>query len=73
MIEKIGLYLRLLRNRDWCAINYRLQLLFRRIDLTNMSMDELKLSADRSYEYADSGGTALEKVLDRLEPAGYVE
>lgn len=67
MIEKIKLYLCLLRKRDWRAINYRLQLLFRQIDLRNVCVDELKLPAERSYDYADSGGAALERVLDCLK------
>jgi SAM-dependent methyltransferase len=66
MIEKIKIYLSLLRKRDWRAINYRLQLLFRQIDLKNVCVDELKLSAERAYDYADSGGTAMERVLDCL-------
>ena len=66
MIEKIKLYLRLLRKRDWREINYRLQLLFQRIDLKNVPVDELNLSAERAYDYADSGGAAFEKVLDSL-------
>ncbi|MEJ2648982.1 MAG: class I SAM-dependent methyltransferase [Sedimentisphaerales bacterium] len=64
MIEKITLYFRLLRQRDWRAIYYRLQLLFRQIDLKNVYLDELNLSEECAYEYADSGGDALEKVLD---------
>jgi len=64
MIEKIKLYLHLLGKRDWWSINYRLQLLFKRIDLTNVCVDELELSAERAHDYADSGGAALEKIMD---------
>jgi SAM-dependent methyltransferase len=67
MIEKIKLYLYLLRKRDWRAINYRLQFLFRQIDLKNVCVDELKLPVERSYDYADSGGAALERLLNHLE------
>lgn len=70
MIGKIKLYLYLLAKRDWRAINYRLQLLFKQIDLTNVCVDDLQLSAERAYEYADSGGTALEKVLDSMAISG---
>jgi SAM-dependent methyltransferase len=67
LIEKIKIYLRLLLRRDWRAINYRLQFLFRKIDLENVYVEELNLSAERSHYYSDSGGTELEKVLDRLK------
>lgn len=64
LIGKIKLYLRLFLRRDWRAINYRLQYLFRRIDTKNVSLDELNLAAEQSHYYADSGGAPLEKVLD---------
>ena len=66
MLEKIKLYIRLFLRRDWRAINYRLQLLFRQIDLKNVCVDELELPAEQSYDYADSGGATLERVLDGL-------
>ena len=67
LLGKINLYIQLLLKQDWRAINYRLQLLFKQIDLRNVCVDKLQLSAERSYDYADSGGAALEKVLDSLE------
>jgi len=65
-VEKIKLYLHLLYNRDWRGINYRMQYLLRRIDTKNAYLDELNLSAERSFYYSDSGGKALERVLDSL-------
>lgn len=64
LVKKIKLYFGLIRDRNWWAINYRLQFLLRQIDLNNMGVDELGLSAERSHEYADSGGLELENVLD---------
>lgn len=66
-VGKIKIYLQLFLNRDWWGINYRLQFLFRRIDLSNVCVDELKLSAECAHDYADSGGPELEAVLDNLE------
>ena len=56
--------MQLLLKGDWWTINYRLQLLFRQIDLKNVYLDKLNLTAEKSHYYADSGGAALEKVLD---------
>jgi SAM-dependent methyltransferase len=64
---KIKLYFLLCIRRDWWAINYRLQFLCRRIDLGNVGVDDLKLSAENSHDYADSGGAELEKVLDSFK------
>jgi len=64
---KIKLYLSLLRNRDWRAINYRLQFLFRQIDLRNVYLEELNLSPKSAHYYSDSGGPTLEKLLTNLK------
>ena len=52
---------------EWREFVFRVRVYLGQIDLKNVSTDVLGLSPDDSYEYNNSGGLHLEKVLDSLK------
>jgi SAM-dependent methyltransferase len=52
---------------EWREFIFRLRVYLGVIDLKNVSTGDLGLSEKRSYEYNDSGGLHLEKVLKSLK------
>ena len=59
--------LSLLFRGEWRQCFFRVRLHLQKIDLRNVYLDELNLSAERSHYYANSGGLHLEKVLRELK------
>jgi len=57
----------ILKRGEFREFLFRLRVRFQKIDLRYASLNELGLSADRSFHYAHSGGIHLEKVLNSLQ------
>ncbi|MBI5446641.1 MAG: class I SAM-dependent methyltransferase [Deltaproteobacteria bacterium] len=57
----------LLARADWREFIFRLQVRLGKIDLKPCSLEELNLSEERSYYYADSGGLHLEEILKECD------
>ena len=55
-----------LRRGEFKELLFRFRVYFSKIDLRYASVNELGLSADRSHDYAHSGGVNLENVLNTL-------
>ncbi len=52
---------------EWREFEFRLRILLGQIDLHSSSPADLKLPVERCYDYADSGGLHLEKILKDLQ------
>src|SRR5581483_4147563 len=66
--------LRLLAAGRWDYWLYLLQLRLKGVDVESASLEELRLSPERSVDYRDSGGPDLTRVLKslRIGPGSYV-
>ncbi len=69
MIASLLTLLRLARDRDWRMIVYLAKAKWRGLDLKYAGLEEIGLSEHRALFYADSGGPALERVLNSLSIA----
>ena len=59
--------LSLLCKGDWHEFYIRTLIVLGKLDFNTITTDDLKLSAERSYSYSDSGREDLQKVLVESE------
>jgi len=67
LVEHVKNALSQLYRGEWQKLIFNIRLYSAKIDLENVSITELNLSEEKSHYYANSGGTHLEKVLDKLK------